>query len=161
MNGIDGTIAALDGEQAIRVLALTLDHSAPLPDPAQLRAMESGLGQALTTSTDLADYIALSDQLGDPGELAKVTLLHLVATRPDLIPVITQATRLADGEGTRFEPVTLAVGGLVMLALQTEVKLTRNAQGKWAFTFHKHPMRDSTLGQVISKLIAFYRASGG
>jgi hypothetical protein len=33
----------------------------------------------------------------------------------------------------------------VVLALQTEVKLARNTEGRWTFTVHKHPMRDSTL----------------
>jgi hypothetical protein len=159
MTGINSTIEALTGKQAIRVLALTLDHSDPLPDPGQLRAMDSGLDQAITTSTELADYAETADHVGDPGDLAKATLLHLAAIRPELVPVITQAARLPD-DVTRFEPATLAVGALVILALQTEVKLTRNAQGKWTFTLHKQPMRDSTLGQVISKLIALYRAGG-
>ncbi len=43
--------------------------------------------------------------------------------------------------------------------LQTEVKLTRDAQGRWTFTVHKHPVRDSTLGQVISKLLAYLPGS--
>jgi hypothetical protein len=45
------------------------------------------------------------------------------------------------------------------MALQTEVKLARNAQGRWTFTVHKHLMRDSTLGQVISKLLAYLPSS--
>jgi hypothetical protein len=34
MTDIPATIEALTGEQAARVLALTVDHAAPLPDPA-------------------------------------------------------------------------------------------------------------------------------
>ena len=51
--------------------------------------------------------------------------------------------------------ILLLVVTLVVMALQTEVKLTRNTQGRWTFTMHKHPMRDSTLGQVISKLLTY------
>jgi hypothetical protein len=153
MTGIRETIGALTGEQAIRVLALSADHEASLPDPAYLSTMESGLRDAIDNDTELASYAEPGDQPANPGDLAKVTLLYLADARPELVPVITQAIERPD-DGTRFEPVTLAVGALVVLALQTEVKLTRSPQGRWAFTFHKHHMRDSTLGQVISKLIA-------
>jgi hypothetical protein len=33
------------------------------------------------------------------------------------------------------------------------------AQGRWSSTVHKHSMCDSTLGQVISKLLAFLPGS--
>ena len=58
------------------------------------------------------------------------------------------------------DPVTLTAGALVILALQTEVKLTRNTHGHWTFTLHKHPVRDSTLGKVISKLLSAYLPGG-
>ena len=83
--------------------------------------------------------------------------MHLAATRPNLVPVITRA--IDDPGYAVRDPVTLTVGALVVLALQTEVKLTRNTQGRWTFTVHKHPMRDSTLGQVISKLLAYLPGS--
>lgn len=57
------------------------------------------------------------------------TLLHVAATRPDLVPVITRAMGMP-GDGTRFEPA--AVGALGILAPQTEVKLTLSTQGKWS-----------------------------
>ena len=156
MTSITDTIEALTGDQAIRVLADTADHQTRLPDPAQLRALQSGLQEALTADTELASY-AQPGTAADPGDLARATLQHLAATRPELVPVITRAIDLP-GYGVR-DPVTLTVGALVVLALQTEVKLTRNTQGRWTFTFHKHPMRDSTLGQVISKLLAYLPGS--
>jgi len=157
VTAITDTIDALTGEQAIRVLADTADHQARLPDPAQLRALDSGLHEAITTDPALASY-AQPGTTGDPGDLARATLHHLAATRPDLTPVITRAIDLPD-PGVR-EPVTLTVGALVVLALQTELKLTRNAHGRWTLTLHKHPMRDSTLGQVISKLLTTYLPGG-
>jgi hypothetical protein len=60
---------------------------------------------------------------------------------------------------TRFEPATLAVGGLVVLALQTEVTLSRDTAGRWRFRLHKKPMSDSTLGRLLSKLLSV--SSGG
>jgi len=157
VTGITDTIEALTGEQSIRVLADTSDHQARLPDPAQLRTIESRVHEALTTSTGLAGYAQPGIAAG-PGDLARATLQHLAVTRPDLVPVITRAIDLPDG-GVR-DPVTLMVGALVVLALQTEVKLTRNAKGHWTFAFHKHPMRDSALAQVISKLLATYVPGG-
>jgi hypothetical protein len=157
MTEISDTIQALNSHQAARVLALTVDHAAPLPDPAQLRTLDTGLRDALTDDTELAEYASPADQAVDPGELARTTLLYLAATRPDLVPVITRAAALAD-DSTR-EPA-LFVGALVVLALQTEVKLTRDSQGKWSFTVHKRALRDSTLGQVITKLISAYFPGG-
>ncbi|MGD0933140.1 MAG: hypothetical protein ABR922_00990 [Streptosporangiaceae bacterium] len=156
MTSITGTIAALTGEEAIRVLADTADYQNRLPDPAQLRALDTGLRDATTDDTELADYVQ-PGTAADAGDLARATLVHLAATRPDLIPVITRA--IEDPGYAVRDPVTLTAGALVVLALQTEVKLTRNAQGRWTFTVHKHPMRDSTLGQVISKLLAYLTGS--
>ena len=156
MTSITGAIAALTGEEAIRVLADTADYQHRLPDPAQLRALETGLREATADDTGLADY-AQPGTTADAGDLARATLLHLAATRPDLVPVITRA--IDDPGYAARDPVTLTVGALVVLALQTEVKLTRNTQGRWTFTIHKHPMRDSTLGQVISKLLAYLPGS--
>ena len=156
MTSITGAIAALTGEEAIRVLADTADYQNRLPDPAQLRALETGLRDAAASESGLAGY-ARPGITADAGDLARATLLHLAATRSNLVPVIT---RPIDDPGSAVrEPVSLTVGALVVLALQTEVKLTRNAQGRWTFTVYKHPMRDSTLGQVISKLLAYLPGS--
>ena len=156
MTSITDTIAALTGDEAIRVLADTADHEDRLPDPAELRALEIGLRQAAANDTELGDY-AEPGATADAGDLARATLVHLAATRPDLVPVIIRA--IDDPGYAVRDPVTLTVGALVVLALQTEVKLTRNPQGRWTFSVHKHPMRDSTLGQVISKLLAFLPGS--
>ena len=156
MTSITSTITALTGEEAIRVLADTADYQNALPDPAGLRARETGLRDATADDTALADY-AQPGTTADAGDLARATLVHLAATRPNLVPVITRA--IEDPGYAVRDPVTLTVGALVVLALQTEVKLARNAQGRWTFTVHKHPMRDSTLGQVISKLLAYLAGS--
>lgn len=74
---------------------------------------------------------------------------------PELVPVIDHAARLAE-DTTRFEPATLAFGGLVLIALQTEVKVDCNTAGQWQFRLHKKAMRDSTLGQLLGKLLALY-----
>ena len=152
MTSITGAIAALTDEEAVRVLADTADYQHQLPDPAGLRALDIGLRGATTGDTGLGDY-ARPGAAADAGDLARATLVHLAATRPDLVPIITRA--IDDPGYAVRDPVTPTVGALVVMALQTEVKLTRNTQGRWTFTMHKHPMRDSTLGQVISKLLTY------
>ena len=134
MTEITDTIQALTSDQATRALALTVDHAAPLPDPGQLRSLDPGLRAALTEDHELAVYAGPADQAADPGDLAKATLVYLASTRADLVPVISRAVEMAD-DSTR-EP-TLFVGALVVLALQTEVKLARDSRGNWTFTIHK------------------------
>jgi hypothetical protein len=149
-------IAALSDPDAIRVLAAVADYQARLPDPAELAVLDTGLREALTDGTGLGGYGEPGglDQEAGSGDLARAALQHLAGTQPGLIPVITGAIG-SPGPVLR-EPVTLAAGVLVILALQTEVKLSRDSRGRWAFTVHKHPARESTLGQVISKLLAAY-----
>ena len=84
MTSVTGTIAALTGEEAIRVLADTADYQNRLPDPAQLRALQTGLREATADDTGLGGY-AQPGTTADAGDLARATLLHLAATRPDLL----------------------------------------------------------------------------
>jgi hypothetical protein len=148
-------VAALPDADAVRVLAAVADYQARIPDPAELTALDSGLREALATGgAGLAGYSPVEDPDIGPGDLARTALKYLAATRPELVPVITGAIG-SPGPALR-EPVTVAAGVLLVLALQTEVKLSRDSRGRWAFTIHKHPARESALGQVISKLLAAY-----
>jgi hypothetical protein len=110
------TIDALTDHQAIHVLALVVDHQAPLPDPTRLRELEAALSQAAGNDPDLRSYCRPDTAPPTEGDLARTTLTHLVTTRPELVPVIDHAMRLAE-DTTRFEPATLTLGGLVLIAL--------------------------------------------
>lgn len=148
------SLDALTDPQVVRVLALVVDHHSPLPDPARLRELDATLADA-AKDPDLQPYQRPGTPPPSDGDLARATLAHLAATRPELTPVIDRGVRLAE-DTTRFEPATLAVGGLVLLALQTEVKIERNAAGRWQFRLHKKAMRDSTLGRLLGQLLAPY-----
>lgn len=148
------TLDTLTDTQAVRVLALVVDHHAPLPDPARLRQLDAALAQA-ADDPDLQPFHRPGTPPPSDGDLARATLAHLAATRPALTPAIDRGVCLAD-DTIRFEPATLTVGGLVLLALQTEVKIERNAAGKWQFRLHKKAMRDSTLGRLLGQLLALY-----
>lgn len=123
-----------------------------LPDPARLRALEVGPAQSRRRRHTIG-RLRQPGASPSAGNLVGATLLYQVATRHDLVPVVTRV--VGDPGGAERDLVTLTVGALVFLILQTEVKLTRNTQGRWTFTMHKHPARDSTLGQVTSKLLAY------
>ena len=141
------TINALTDLQAVRVLALVVDHQAPLPDPARLRELDTALAHA-ADDPDLRPYLRPGTPPLSHGDLARATLIHLSATRPELALVIDRAVLLAD-DTTRFEPATLAVGGLVLLALQTEIKIDRNTACEWQFRLHKKALRNSTFGRLL------------
>ena len=148
------SIDALTDLQAVRVLALVVDHHAPLPDPTRLRELDTALAHA-ADHPDLRPYRRPGTPPPSDGDLAQATLTHLAATRPELAPVIQRAVGLAE-DTTRLEPTTLALGGLVLLALQTEIKIERNTTGEWQFRLHKKAMRDSTLGRLVGQLLALH-----
>ena len=147
------TIDALTDRQAVQILALVVDQHAPLPDPFQLRELDAALARA-ADHPDLRSYLRPGTPPPSKGELARATLTHLAGTHPNLAAVVDRAVHLAD-YNTRFEPAMLAVGGLVVLALQTEVRVERNATGEWQFRLHKEARRDSTLGRLLGQLLAF------
>jgi len=65
------------------------------------------------------------------------------------------------GAPTRVDPLTLGVGALVVLALQTDVQLERTPAGTWRFKIHKKAMSDTSLGRLLSKLISSYTGTAG
>jgi hypothetical protein len=146
-------LEALTDQQAIRVLALVVDHQAPLPDPTRLQELQAALSHAAHNDPDLRSYHRPDTSPPTEGDLARTTLTYLAAARPDLGPVINRAMRLGE-DTTRFEPATLALGGLVLLALQTEMKIDRNITGQWTIRLHKKAMKDSTLGRLLGQLLA-------
>jgi len=114
--------------------------------------------------TDSAALSAPADGQTTPGALARTTLTYLATDQPDTVPVIERAiTMTAQGIGapSRLDPLTLGVGALVVLALQTDVHLERTPTGTWRFKIHKKAMRDSTLATLLGKLISAYTGTPG
>ncbi|SCE98241.1 hypothetical protein GA0074696_2039 [Micromonospora purpureochromogenes] len=148
-------IKALTDKDAIRILALLVDSTGHLPDPTHLRHTETQLDHA-AANPDPTDGIDPNAAPATPGDLARATLTYLAPTHSD---TISRAIALPT-DTTRFDPTTLAVGALILIALQTEVDITRTDNGHWKLRIHKHRMRDSTLGNLLGKLIATYRPPG-
>lgn len=145
-------IADLSDPDAIRILALVLDYDRALPDPAWLRDLDSRAREAVI-DPNLAELAYLGPVTA--GGLARETLTYLTDTRPELASVVEHAAALPAENKSRVDPGMFAIGALVLLALQTEVEVNRSEKGRWRFRFHKKPMADSTLGQLIGRLITY------
>jgi hypothetical protein len=157
---LSSTIADLSDPQAVRALALVADHQGLGPNPAAwAQAQEAHLSEAVADPA-FAAYALATATLPSDGELARRTLSHLAAQGEASAQLVEQAADLATGPAERFELTTLAIGGLVVAALQTEVELERSPEGRWRFRLHKQPMRDSTLGRLLSTLIARFGPGG-
>jgi hypothetical protein len=161
-------IDALTDEQAINVLALVLDRNRRLPGQTALHDLAAQVAAAVETGVEAEDgsELAVPEADGEvtSGDLARATLTYLVAEQPDAASVIERAIAMAgQGIGTpsRFDPITVGVGALVVLALQTDVQLERTTGGKWRFKVHKQAMKDSTLGRLLGKLISAYTGASG
>jgi hypothetical protein len=161
-------VDALTDEQAIAVLALVLDRDQRLPDLARARQLDAQIreaaGEPVEVEGTTGPSITAADGAVTPGALARDTLVYLVAERPDAAPVVERAiAMIRQGISTqsRFDPVTVGVGALVVLALQTDLELGRTTAGKWRFKVHKKALSDSVMGKLLGKLIATYTGGSG
>jgi len=161
-------IDTLPDEQAISVLALVLDRNRRLPDPVALHDLAGQVASAAETGVEAEDgsELAVPEEDGEvtSGDLARATLTYLVDEQPETAAVVERAIAMTgQGIGTpsRFDPITVGVGALVVLALQTDVQLERTTGGKWRFKIHKQAMKDSTLGRLLGKLISAYTGTPG
>lgn len=161
-------VDALTDDQAIAVLALVLDRDRRLPDLARARQLDAQISEAAGEPVEVegatGPNVAAADGPVAPGALARDTLAYLVAERPDVAPVVERAiamTRQGFSAPSRFDPVTVGVGTLVVLALQTDLELERTTAGKWRFKVHKKALSDSVLGKLLGKLIATYTGGSG
>jgi len=142
------TIAALPDPVAVRVLGLFVDYTANLPDPAEHREIEARLREAAQgTPSDGPSTSA--------GDLSRATLAYLAET-PTHAEIVSRAITMP-ADSTRFDPAVLGIGAVVLVALQTEVELTRSEEGKWRLKIHKRAMSDSSFGKLVTKLLDLYR----
>jgi hypothetical protein len=54
------------------------------------------------------------------------------------------------------EPVSLAVGALVLLAFRTDLRLEHHPGTGWALKIHTKPLSDSAVGKILSQLLGTY-----
>ena len=156
-NATQTVIAALTDTQAIQALALVVTRGKP-PAPSDPE-LESHLREAATNTTRANETTASDVSILPPttdADLARLALNYLATTAEYAADVDRAIAITRDQPTERFEPTTMVIGGLILLALQTEVSLDRDQHGRWKFRFHKHHMRDTTLGTLLGKLIGTY-----
>jgi len=145
-----GQVAKLSDKDAIAALAFVLDlEDVSTQDIAQLKEDQGRLAEAFAETPDIGEFAA-PEQGATEGELARATLIYL-AEQEDMGQQVAEAMSRPRREAQR-DPVTLVVGGLVLLALKSDVQLKRSAAGKWTFSYNLKATKDSALVGVFSKL---------
>jgi hypothetical protein len=147
-------IAALSDAQAITALRLVLERQGHSTDPAQLRADQAHLTEALQQPD--VRTLAEPDPDATPGSLARIALAQLAASSPESGELVDRAILISDRPGERFDPATLAVGALVLLAFRTDLRLERDPGKGWTFKLHTKPLSDSVIGKLVSQLLGTY-----
>ncbi|GIH78488.1 hypothetical protein [Planobispora longispora] len=149
---VGNRVMALSDGDAVAALWLVLEQQGAPLDAAQLRADEARVAEAAGRRDVRAE--AVPDEKATPGDVARAALLYLAESDAD---TVARAAEIAATErAERFDPALIGVGALVMIAIRTEFKLERDPEKGWSFKIHHKPMRDSTLGRLISKLIGLY-----
>jgi hypothetical protein len=101
--------------------------------------------------------LGVPDHDASPGDLARATLAYLAEREPG--GPVSEAVRRPRPPGQR-DPLSLAVGGLIVLVLKSEVQLKRTSTGKWTFSYHLKPTKDSSLVAILTKLWGLYGGGG-
>ena len=145
-------IAALDDGGAITALLLVLERQGQPVDPIDLRDTQDHLEQALHQPglRQLAD----PDPAATPGALARTALTHLAADQASRNLIQQAITRAAPP--AQRDPITLAVGALVLYAFRAEITLHRDPAQGWTFQLHTKPISDTTLGRLLSQLLGTF-----
>jgi hypothetical protein len=152
---LETRIANLDDSQAIEVLTLVADHEYPgslTSGAAEWADVEPRLREALA-DPELEPFVATATTFVGDGGLARATLAY-AATSATLAEVVDKAIDYVEGPRERLAVPVVAVGVLVLVLLQTEVKLERQSNGRWRFLFHKKPLSDAALARVLTTLIS-------
>lgn len=143
-------IEQLDDATAQRILSAITQEKAeglggPVPDSADLRAA-------------LSEYFAVAapPSPASAGELARHALLVL-AQDPDTRLAIESlaSTGPSDRRHTLDGAVSITLTAAVLIALRTQLEISRDRSGKWSFKLKTKSLADSTLKPLVEKLISY------
>jgi hypothetical protein len=146
-------IATLSDEEAVAALALVLERQGQTVDPFAWQQDEPKLRQALT-QPEVAE-VATPEPQASEGEVARTALAYL-AEQDDTRALVERAIAVRP-RANRFDPATLAIGALVLMAFHAEIKLERDPAKGWSFRFHARPLKDSTIGKLLGQLMGVYQ----
>ncbi|WPO70703.1 MULTISPECIES: hypothetical protein [unclassified Streptomyces] len=155
---LERDIRELSDEAAVRALAAVVEERGLLPR-AHAADWDGGELAETLESEDVAEYVGPDRPEVTEGELARATLEYAASQGGDLSRTVGEAVDYARSPMQRFDPVGLSVTVLVVVLLQTEVRVRRDTEGKWSLTIHKRAMKEAALGRVFTALLS--RISGG
>ncbi len=154
-----GRIEGLSDTDAVAALVFVLDlEDASTEDMNELREDETALAEAFDATPGLDQDIA-PEQGASRGDLARSALIYL-AGQEATGDLVGKAVNRGRPEGKR-DPLSFALGGLILLALKSDVELKRTPDGKWSFHFRIKPTRDSALAGLLTKLWGLFGGGGG
>jgi hypothetical protein len=156
---LNGRISVLPATEAIAALIFLLDlEDATVENMEYLQALQDGLPEAFATTADVGEFAAPVPDTS-VGDLARTTLAYLAEHDSSGDGKVSRALERPRPVGQR-DPVTFAVGGLIVLALRSDLELKRTPAGKWSFSYRLKPMKDSQLGGILSKLWGLFGGHG-
>jgi hypothetical protein len=150
-------VAELPDEQAVAALALVLERQGRHVDLFSWRETEPRLREALARP-DVRE-VAAPERDARPGEAARVALAYL-AGRDDTRALVEHAIAIPP-RADRFDPATLAIGALVLMAFHAEIELSHEPGEGWRFRFKTKPLKESTIGKALGQLMGLYTGTPG
>jgi len=154
-----GKIDVLSDADAIAALAFVLDvEDASNEDMAQLAAEQDKLPEALNSTPGLGEVASPDEQVSE-GDLARSVLSYL-AGQEATSDLVVKAVNRPRPAGKR-DPLSFAIGGLVLLALKSDVELKRSPAGKWSFHFRLKPTKDTALAGILTKMWGLFGGGNG
>ena len=150
MPSLQDQITGLPDDQAITALALVLERQGHAVDAFTAQDTERRLREALD-QPDVSTTV-VPDPETTPGALARTALLHLAGQDE---PTVARAIMITPGT-TRFDPVTLAVGALVLMAFHADINLERDPETGWKFHFRTKPLSDATIGKLLGQMLGVF-----
>jgi hypothetical protein len=141
------------GDVGIEAVQEERQFRTALSEPEARREVEARASMQ-PTPTDLSELAAR-------GEFARLTLVYLAeqggAMRDDVEHAIDRPAPV----GMR-DPATLAIIGLVVLALRPTLEIQHDQRQGWKLRFKTEPLKDSSMAKVLGKLLsAVFPGSAG
>ena len=146
---VDEILSGIDDQLAVRVLFLLIEDRSMQLDGLSERDAITAVRGALDQA-DVQSYVD-ADQVSDH-DLALCAIYYLWSSGSVSQDLIAEAVKAARST-SRADPITIGLVGLVLAAMQTEIKISKDQGGGWKFSLHKHPMKDSALGKLLSALL--------
>lgn len=137
-------IAALDDDEAVRLVTLLAKVEGDPPDTDVTSAQRAALRDA---------FDAAPDPSTEAGDLAR-TVLRLHAQDPDNRDALAQLLNGSSPE--RFlDGATVALSTAVLVLLQTHLRFERDPDGHWTVVIEKEAASTDLLRSVVQKHIGF------